>query len=119
MGNTLPTSLPHLITGSGEESDVSLDRPVRGKRVSQDSGVSSRYERALSEVFSVMDLNDDSGIVGHLCVCVCVCVHVYTCTCMCMCTCMCTCMCVYTCACMYLHVHVYTVYVHISCVCIL
>ena len=59
MDHTLPTSLPHLITGSGEDSDVSLDRPVVRKRISQDSGLS--YDRALSEVFSVMDVNDDSG----------------------------------------------------------
>jgi hypothetical protein len=60
--HTLPTSLPHLIVrASGPDSDVSLDIPTRGKRPSQDSGVSSHYDRKQSEVYPIGDPND-SGI---------------------------------------------------------
>ena len=62
--HTLPTSLPHLIVGpSGIDSDVSLDIPTRAKRPSQDSGVSSHYDRKQSEVYPV-DPND-SGEWGR------------------------------------------------------
>ena len=54
--HTLPTSLPHLIVGPSD-GDVSLDIPVRSKRQSQDSGVSSHYDRKQSEVYPV-DPND-------------------------------------------------------------
>ena len=59
--HTPPTSLPHLIVGPGEDSDVSLDMPIKAKKMSQDSGVSRGYDRTISEVFSVMEINDDSG----------------------------------------------------------
>ena len=52
-------SLPHLIVRSlGPDSDVSLDIPTRAKRPSQDSGVSSHYERKQSEVYPIGDPND-------------------------------------------------------------
>ena len=57
--HTLPTSLPHLIVrASGPDSDVSLDIPTRAKRPSQDSGVSSHYDRKQSEVYPIGDPND-------------------------------------------------------------
>ena len=60
--HTPPTSLPLLITGPGEDSDVSLDMPLK-KRVSQDSGVSrGGLDRTISEVSSMIDTGtDDSG----------------------------------------------------------
>ena len=85
--HTPPTSLPLLITGPGEDSDVSLDMPLR-KRVSQDSGVSRGcLDRTISEVSSLIDTGtDDSGELLHFhfhhtdtCICTCTCceIHMY------------------------------------------
>ena len=58
---TPPTSLPLLITGE-DDLDVSLDYPLQ-KKMSTDSGVSSRLDRMNSAASTVrMDSGDDSGI---------------------------------------------------------